>query len=235
MPRHPPLFAALMILRPGYSCPMRPNAAVRPQRSDARANRERLLDAAGEVFAEQGVVAPMAVVAHRAGVGVGTLYRHFADRDALVLGLGERLTDRTADVASAAAGAPSGWDAIVAFVDGLTAMYIDYPWLVQVRARARELQRTDDRMQAAVTGVIERAWAEGTLRPDVSATDVVFVPSLLSGLVYLPEPMRSIVIGRQRDIILDGLRAEGLPRHSPGGEPLPLETLLAHAAPTPAA
>ena len=57
---------------------------------DARANRERLLDAAGEVFAEQGVVAPMSVVAHRAGVGVGTLYRHFADRDALVLGLGAR-------------------------------------------------------------------------------------------------------------------------------------------------
>ncbi|HEX5857366.1 MAG TPA: TetR/AcrR family transcriptional regulator [Microbacterium sp.] len=209
---------------------MRPNA-VRPQRSDARANRERLLDAAGEVFAEQGVVAPMAVVAHRAGVGVGTLYRHFADRGALVHALGARVTDRTADVASSAAGAPSGWDAILSFVDGLTTMYLDYPWLVQVRARVSEIQPDDDRIEAAVTTIVERAWAEGTLRLDVSATDLVFVPSLLSGLVHLPEPTRSAVMVRQRDIILDGLRAEGLPRHAPGGEPFPLETLLAHASP----
>ncbi len=63
---------------------------VTPRRADARRNRERVLEAAGEPFAEHGLDAQMPDVARRAGVGVGTVYRHFATKDALVEALAER-------------------------------------------------------------------------------------------------------------------------------------------------
>lgn len=197
-------------------------------RADAEANREKLLDAAGEVFAHRGADAPLALIAERAGVGKGTLYRHFADRDAVILGLGARLRERYVAIAMAAGSAPSGWDAIVAYIDGVTGMYVDMPWLVAVRARVRELAPWDAGDERAVVAVIERAWAEGSLRRDVQPTDLAFVPSLLSGLVDLPESMRSTVIARQRDIILDGLRPEDAERPSLGGEPLDLELFREH-------
>jgi AcrR family transcriptional regulator len=61
-----------------------PDALPRPQRADARRNHERLLDAARAVFGEQGPDAPLEEIARRAGVGIGTLYRHFPTRDALI-------------------------------------------------------------------------------------------------------------------------------------------------------
>ena len=76
-------------------------------RADAEANRERLLDAAAEVFAERGINAPLSLISDRAHVGKGTLYRHFADRDALIVALGGRLQARYAAIAGAAASAPS--------------------------------------------------------------------------------------------------------------------------------
>ena len=58
--------------------------SARPQRADARRNRERILDGAREVFAECGLDAQMDDVARRAGVGVGTVYRHFPTKEALL-------------------------------------------------------------------------------------------------------------------------------------------------------
>ena len=197
-------------------------------RADAEANREKLLDAAGDVFAHRGADAPLALIAERAGVGKGTLYRHFADRDAVILGLGARLRERYVAIAVAAASAPSGWDAIVAYIDGVAGMYVDMPWLVAVRARVRELAPWDRSDERAVVAVIERAWEEGSLRRDIEPTDLAFVPSLLSGLVDLPEPVRSTVIARQRDIILDGLRPEDAERPSLAGEPLDIELFREH-------
>ena len=108
-------------------------------RADAEANRERVLDAAAEVFVERGIDAPLNLIADRAGVGKGTLYRHFVDRDALIYGLAERLQARYAAIADAAASAPSGWEGLAISIDGVTAMYFDLPWMVVVRARAQRL------------------------------------------------------------------------------------------------
>lgn len=203
-------------------------------RADAEANRERLLDAAAEIFAEHGVDATLSLVTDLAGVGPGTLYRHFADRDALVLGLAARIKVRYDAIVTDAAAAPSGWDAIVTYINGMCAMYVDMPWLVAVRTRARQLGPTDARYEIAAAAVAERAWAEGMLRRDATLTDLTMVPSLLAGLVDLPEPMRSVVIARQRDIILDGLRAEGRPRPPLGSIPLDAETLRRHVNRDPA-
>jgi AcrR family transcriptional regulator len=192
-------------------------------RADAEDNRRRLLDAASAVFAERGVDAPLRLIATRAGLGAGTLYRHFPDRDAVILGLGDVLGARYGAVAMAAASAPTGWDGIVAYLEGVTAMYIDMPWMIAVLPRFRALRPPDDSGERAALWVIERAWAEGSLRDDIGPTDLAFVPSLMSALVHLPEPLRSVVMARQRDIILDGLRPVGAERPVLGGTPLPLD------------
>jgi len=197
-------------------------------RADAEANRERLLDAAGDVFAEYGIDAPLALITERAEVGKGTLYRHFPDRDALVLGLGERMRQRWLHITTEAASAPTGWDAIVTYIDGVAGMYLDMPWLVPVRARLRILQQADPADETAVRAVIERAWAEGTLRTDIDPTDLAFIPSMLAGLVTLPEPMRSVIMARQRDIVLDGLRPVGAPRPPLGSRPLGIGDLRSY-------
>ena len=199
-------------------------------RADAEVNRERLLDAAASVFVEQGIDAPLNLVAEGAGVGKGTLYRHFVDRDALVHGLAERLQVQYAEIARAAESAPSGWAGLEIYIDRITRMYFDLPWMVVVRARARRLASTNGQAEHDFRRVLERAWAEGSLRTDVDLTDLAFVTTALGGLASITEPVRSTVAGRLRDIMFDGLRAEGVPRPALGGRPLEIVRLREYLA-----
>ena len=84
----------------------------RPARADARLNRIRLLDAAREVLAERGFDADVTEIASRAGVGAGTVYRHFASKDALILAVAEEMVEKTNrdtyEVALSAKDAPEG-------------------------------------------------------------------------------------------------------------------------------
>ncbi len=130
----------------------------RAKRSDAIANRERILDAAGEVIAGYGADAPIHRIAERAGVGVGTIYRNFADRDALVVGLYERAAADFDLVCDTAAAAPTGWDAMLAFIDGVTGVYRDRPWLRVIDVRVRSLRPFPMRWESEVLAAIERAW-----------------------------------------------------------------------------
>jgi AcrR family transcriptional regulator len=179
-------------------------------RADAEANRGRLLDAAGVVFAEHGVDAPMNLVAEQAHVGIGTLYRHFADRDALILGLVERMRGRYRSILRGATSAESGWEGIVMYLDSVASSVIEQPWIGPVQARALSLRLSDDAFERDVKILVERAQAEGTLRPDSDATDLAFAPAMLGGLAQVPEPTRSVVMARQCDIILYGLRYSGV-------------------------
>ncbi|WP_279433489.1 TetR/AcrR family transcriptional regulator [Agromyces protaetiae] len=151
-------------------------------------------------------------------MGVGTLYRNFADRDALVMGLYERAADALDQVCDTAEAAPTGWDAIVAFIDGVTGVYRDRPWLRPIDPTVRRLRPLPPRWEADVLHAIDRAWAEGSLRRDIQATDAIFVPLMLQALFALPESVREVVIRRQRDLFLDALRADGVPRRPPGGD-----------------
>ena len=78
-------------------------------RRDAQRNHELLVEAARELFMEQGVEAPLEEVARRAGLGIGTLYRHFATRDALVEAIVERRMGELLAIAEAALSEPDGW------------------------------------------------------------------------------------------------------------------------------
>ncbi|GAA1987368.1 TetR/AcrR family transcriptional regulator [Microbacterium pumilum] len=184
-----------------------------------------MLDAAADVFAQHGIEAPMNLVAERAGVGKGTLYRHFVDRDALMQGLADRLQERYATIAREAENAASGWDGLLTYIDGVTSMYFELPWMVVVRARARRVSSTKGQAERDFRLVLERAWAEGSLRTDVDLTDLAFVTSALGGLAEISEPVRSVVLARLRGVVLDGLRAEGSPRPPLSAPPLEIEHL----------
>lgn len=197
-------------------------------RADALANRERLLDAASDVFAEHGIHVPIHAVAQRAGVGVGTLYRHFADRDAVIIGLVERLRARLDEISAVATAASTGWEGITVYIDGVTAMHLDYPWMTAVRDRARQIAPSDASRDAAAFAAVARAKAEGSLRTDVDAIDLAFIPTLLAGLVSLDEPLRSAVMARERALLLDALRPAGAARPALGAEPVAIDELARH-------
>ncbi len=190
-----------------------PGAPCRPLRADARRNRDRILDAAAEVFATQGLAVPVDEVARRAGVGVGTLYRHFPTKEALyeaiVLSRVERLSQR----ACCLAGADDPGAAFFSFLEDLAAEVATKRDLSDALASAGIdiKERADGRMeafQAAVTTLLERAQGCGAVRADVSMTDVMglVIGSCLSpvhGDGPAPDARRML------SIVCDGLRAPG--------------------------
>ena len=191
-------------------------------RADARRNRSRILEASREAFDELGLGAQMEDIARRAEVGVGTLYRHFPTKEALVDAL---IADRMAQIASEMERAleeePDAWSALV------RAMRFGVQLQAGDRAFAQVLgQQRPEQWAAAkdATGVDElteqlivRAQAEGTLRPDVRADDI---PVLLCGMSRVVE-MQGAACGRGEGwqryfaLLLDGLRARD------GADPLP--------------
>ena len=174
----------------------------RPQRADARRNYDKLVAAAREVFAEDGVEASLEEVARRAGVGIGTLYRHFPARqdlfDTLYLGEVEALC-RSADEL----GELPAWDAFVSWADQLVA------YVSTKRALAEALNHNSEMFRAGRAAVQEsgerflaRAVEAGVARPGLSFDDVLRLVASIT--------MVDVVDSGQRDRILrlalDGLR-----------------------------
>ncbi|MEA2299620.1 MAG: hypothetical protein QOE44_155 [Solirubrobacteraceae bacterium] len=183
----------------------------RPLRSDARRNRERILEGARGAFAALGAEAQMDEVARRASVGVGTVYRHFPTKEAL---LGElvrqKLTRMTANtrVALERDGEPFG-----VFADllrenaGLAARdaAIQYAML-GAGERVWELARAEQDELRGLTGeLMARAQRNGTMRPDVSPADI---PMLMCGLcATMTHTAPGFDWRRHLELIIDALRA----------------------------
>jgi AcrR family transcriptional regulator len=186
----------------------RVNPAASPRR-DARRNHERLLREARRLFAERGIDAPLDELAVRAGVGAGTVYRHFPNRDALVRELYDAGVAELHDLASDILGAETGWRSVELYLERLGAWVADQPYLPAVMQRVAELDpshRPGAAFEEAIDGLVARAQAEGSLRPDVTAVDLSILVDMLGSLgqygrEYLP------YWRRQLTIVLDGLRA----------------------------
>lgn len=189
----------------------------RAPRSDAVRNRERVLVAAREVFAETGLESQMPAVAKRAGVGVGTVYRHFPTKEALIEAImRERVLDYEA-VARRALDNPDAGVAFVQLVKECAGMQVTDCALRDISARRGEMvERVEKDMTelfGLLTQVVERAQDAQALRADVVPQDL---PILLAGLA--PAMMASTadnpVWERYLTILLDGLRC-------PDATPLP--------------
>jgi AcrR family transcriptional regulator len=188
-----------------------PPTPERPLRADAARNRERILKAAHAVFAERGIAATLDDVADRAGVGVGTVYRRFPDKDALIDALFE---DRLAEVVAAAEEATTHEDAWL----GLTGFL---QRTLELQAGDRGLRETafngrcgGDRVAQArarigpvVTRLVERAQASGQLRPGIATSDMPMIQVMLWGIIDASREVSPDLWRRYLAIVLDGLRA----------------------------
>jgi AcrR family transcriptional regulator len=182
----------------------------RPLRADAERNRQRLLEAAGELFAEKGLGVGLDEIARHAGVGVGTAYRRFRDKDELVEAL---FSDRIAAVSSLAEQAladPDPWTGFVAFMEGSMRMQIADRGLKEALFRSGHrvkcLEEGRERVAPLVDEILRRAQESGGLRADLEVTDVPLLQFLVSGIADFAGPVAPALGARYLAIVLDGLR-----------------------------
>jgi AcrR family transcriptional regulator len=186
---------------------------ARPPRADAVRNRERVLQAAKAVFAAGGPQASLEAVARAAGVGVGTLYRHFPTREALFEAVYRREVDQLVELAAALAEQPPvaalrQWlRANVEFVATkkgmVAALALAAPGSGDLKAY------TSARLTESVRGLIDRGVAAGALRDDIGPGDVLQV---LVALCYGSDaPGWQQTVLRLLDVFVDGLRRDPPP------------------------
>ena len=185
-------------------------AADRPLRRDAERNRRLILDAAAQAFADEGLHVSLDAIAARAGVGVGTVYRRFEDKEALIDALFE---DRIAEViviAEEAAANEDAWAGLVHWIEGIVAKQAADRGLKELlvsTAHGRERVATArDRLLPLITGIAERAQQAGQLRSDFSATDMPIIGHMLSEAADYTRCASPEVYRRAVGIVLDGLR-----------------------------
>src|SRR6476469_9110220 len=177
----------------------------RPLRADAERNRERILAAAREAFAEDGLDVGLHEIAKRAGVGVGTVYRRFPDKQELIEALFE---DRIAEVLSIAEEA--GWTGLEHFLHRTCELQVADHGLHQLvfsTDRANECAAgARERIAPLVMQLVARAQEQCTMRPDVAAFDVGLVRQQRGLLIEALGPNAAGVWPRALRIALDGLR-----------------------------
>jgi AcrR family transcriptional regulator len=183
----------------------------RPKRADARRNYDKLVAAARAVFTEDGTSAPLEDVSERAGVGIGTLYRHFPTRQALLeavyVGEVEAMARSAADLAEL-----PPWDALSQWLH----QYVGFAAtkralneaLVEVAPDSDVLLSCRTAISGAGTALIERAQRAGVVRADTNFTDVV---RMVAGIAMVPTEDAEQK-ERLLELALDGLRYQ--PRES---------------------
>jgi AcrR family transcriptional regulator len=181
------------------------------QRRDAIRNRGLLVEAGREVFAEQGADASLEEVARRAGVGIGTLYRHFPTRDALVEEIFAEHIGEVLAAAEEAAANEDAWAGVVSFFERVLELQARNLQLRDVFLRYSSGDGTSaerrKQVRAALGRLVARGREQGTLRADFALSDLLvawwsFAPVLQATCAVAPDAWR-----RQLRIVLDGMRA----------------------------
>jgi AcrR family transcriptional regulator len=187
-------------------------SAERKLRADAARNRQRVLVAAAEVFAERGLDVSLDEVAHAAGVGVGTLYRRFPDKQALIDALFEDKVENMVVLAHQAEAFEDAWEGFVYFIEHALERQVRNRGLREVLLRSEfvcaSAARTRDAVAPILTAIIERAQVSGKLRPDVVVNDVPMLVTMLGAVSDYVGPNNPELWQRYMVLILDGLVAD---------------------------
>jgi AcrR family transcriptional regulator len=189
--------------------PTEPEGSGRPMRADARRNYERLVVAAREVFAQEGGGASMEAIARRAGVGVGTLYRHFPNRIDLVEAVYRTDVDNLVHTAEQVSADLEPWPAAVAFLEAFVRYAQGKRTFLNELREAFEKSpdlKVDmmDRIRQAMELVVGRAQRAGVMRTDVSGSDLMQLVGPMCTNATLSEDQSK----RLLDTILDGLHKD---------------------------
>jgi AcrR family transcriptional regulator len=191
--------------------PSSPAKNLRKPRADALRNRERVLEAAKSVFSAGGADASLEAVARRAGVGIGTLYRHFPTREALYDAVYRREVEQLGELADELKGEAAPVEALrkwlranvefVATKKGMAAA------LALAAHKPSELMAFSyERLTKAVGALLERAVAAGELRADVSPEDLL--RALIGMCLMHDQPGWQASVVRLLDVLVDGLHVK---------------------------
>lgn len=190
-----------------------PERAARAQRADARRNRAKVLAAAEAQFAEHGLDAQVEEIARTAGLGVGTVYRHFPTKEALLEALAEERFEAKAQAAREGLELDDPWEGFVHMMRGAARVAAEDRAVSEAMEQrtgicAAAAQRAG--LDTLVVELVERAKAAGELRPDITPDDV---PSLVCGVgraVNAGHPgAPAMTWERYLEIMLAGLRSSG--------------------------
>ena len=193
-----------------------------PLRADARRNRDQIIAAARSIFAASGPDVPMEEIARTAGVGVGTLYRRFPDREALIRAVAVESFERVlAEARAAVTEEPTAWRALVKLLYQSVELHLSLR-LAMLSQRALAILKNDesvaglrDDLLAELDGLVRAAQAEGALRPDVGTGDLAMLFALLLHQhPVCPPEIAEMSANRSITIMIDGLQAKP-------GTPLP--------------
>ena len=190
----------------------KPTVPVRTPRADSARNRQLLIDGAKAGFAQVGLNVSLEEIARRAGVGIGTLYRHFPTREAVVEAVYRREVEHLAEAVpqllqtSPAGEALHKWMHL--FVDYIATKRIIAPSLAATAARRSALQTTSGELiTSAISTLVKRAIAGGDVRKDIDPSDLL---RALVGVSYSnPDVGWEASARRLIDILMDGLRRKG--------------------------
>ena len=199
----------MQVLYESENVKRKPTVPARKPRADSARNRQLLIDAAKAGFSEVGLDVSLEEIARRAGVGIGTLYRHFPTREAVVEAVYRREVEHLAQaVPQLHETAPAGealhqWMHL--FVDYIATKRIIAPSLAAAAARKSSLHSTSaELITGAIATLVKRAIASGDVRKDIDPSDLL---RALIGVSYNnPDAGWEASARRLIDILMDGLR-----------------------------
>lgn len=189
-------------------------ATIRPKplRSDARRNRAQIVTAARELFASAGVDTPVEEITRLAGVGIGTLYRHFPTKEELIDAVLDDAFREYIGLAESALADPDGWRGLCGFLDRALALQAGNLALMEVvatrehgLARAAKMRR---RLRPLIVQLVARAQQQGSLRDDFSPEDVPLLLWAGNGVLERSGGGAPEIWRRYLGLMIDGLRRE---------------------------
>ncbi|MFI7002425.1 TetR/AcrR family transcriptional regulator [Nocardia sp. NPDC050175] len=184
-------------------------------RADAARNQQRIIAAARELFADHGLEITLDDVAERAGVGVGTVYRRFANKKELITEVFEQSISEFAEAADAAYKHADPWFGLVEFFEYACRHMAKNRGFSEVMLELEDdVDRfvvVRDRIKPTVMAIVDRARDAGVLAPGIEPSDFFALIHMVDGIAEFARPVNPDVWQRYMAIVLNGVRADGTP------------------------
>jgi AcrR family transcriptional regulator len=187
-------------------------SAERPLRRDAAVNRERLLRAAGIVFADQGIEASVEEIARVAGVGMGTLYRRFPTKEALIGALVQDMLESMQMIAEQAASRSDG-SGLEHYLEDASAYQAAHRGCLPRLWNLDGSQDAVQRLRLTIAGLLADAKAHGLVRDEITSTDVTMVMWSIRGVIETTGGVAPDAWRRHLSLLVAGLRPAASPLH----------------------